>query len=282
MSGDLARLVYSLIEAYHNGGTGSVGGNRYHERHGMVTSYDPERYLAKVMYQPEGQESGWLPIESGHIGESYGIAVGLEPGDGKSTGDQVIVRYQEGDLESGKIVQRVHSDNEKPPTVQSGELVIWTKFKKSQGKSGLSDDSTEAGSSAESDEPEGGQGGSGQQIYLNKDGSLTLTDGNGATEVFDGNGNITLTCKNFTLNASETIIETAGKNIQVDATGTITEIAGGDFGIKGGGNVEVKAAKILGVDGGANVTVQGGGSVTDGSVTPPKDNPPLPKFLVLP
>src|SRR5258707_484899 len=96
---------------------------RYVERHGLVTSYDPEKYLAKVTFQPEGQESGWLPIETAHIGKGYGIAVGLQPGSGsgikgqqqgdenqnsstgQATGDQVIVRYQEGDIESGKIVQ---------------------------------------------------------------------------------------------------------------------------------------------------------------------------------
>ena len=78
--------------------------SRYSERHALVTSFDPQRYLAKVAFQPEGQESGWLPIETGHIGNGYGIAVGLQPGDGKTTGDQVVVRYQEGDFESGKIV----------------------------------------------------------------------------------------------------------------------------------------------------------------------------------
>src|SRR5260370_257355 len=120
--GDLERMVQHIIERLMAG--------RYTERHAIVTSYDPDKYLAKITFQPEGQESGWLPIETGHVGNGFGIAIGLTPGDGKTTGDQVIVRYQEGDIESGKIVQRVHSDQDKPPKVQSGEMVFWARFTK--------------------------------------------------------------------------------------------------------------------------------------------------------
>jgi uncharacterized protein involved in type VI secretion and phage assembly len=195
----LEALVYSLIERYHRN---KLGGAVHHERHAIVTSYDPDKYLAKVMFMPGGQVSGWLPIETGHIGEQYGVAVGLQPGDGKNQGDQVIVRYQEGDLESGKIVQRVHSDNEKPPKVQSGEMVLWTRFRKSDGGPNSA---------------QGAQGGTGQQIYFKNDGSLTITDGNGFTLTADGQGNATLTCKNYTINASG--------NISVSASGSISSSA---------------------------------------------------------
>jgi phage baseplate assembly protein gpV len=131
---------------------------RFTERHGLVTSYDPEKHLAKVMLKPEDQESGWLPIETGHIGAGYGIATGLTPGDGKETGDQVIVRHQEGDFEGGKIVQRVHSNMDKPPKVEAGETVVWTK--------------------------------GGQQMYFNKDGSARIIDGKGGSIRTDGKGNV--------------------------------------------------------------------------------------------
>jgi phage baseplate assembly protein gpV len=169
---------------------------RYVERHGLVTSYDPKTYLAKVTFQPEGQESGWLPIETGHIGNGFGIAIGLTPGKGggqqgggggsggssggqqQDDGDQVIVRYQEGDIESGKIVQRVHSDKDKPPKVEAGEMVFWHK--------------------------------NGAMIFFSKDGSLLLkggkeqasqsqsgdpnsnTDNSVASYKLDGKGNITV------------------------------------------------------------------------------------------
>ena len=91
MSGNLENLILTVIERWYT--------SRYSERHGLVTSYDPKKHLAKVKLMPHGQESGWLPIETGHIGDGFGIAVGLTPGDGKSTGDQVVVRFQEGDYE---------------------------------------------------------------------------------------------------------------------------------------------------------------------------------------
>lgn len=230
---------------------------RFSEKHAIVTSYDPDKHLAKVTFQPSGQESGWLPIETGHIGDGYGIASGLQPGDGKTTGDQVVVRFQEGDLEAGKIVQRVHSDDQKPPKVESGETVIWTRFQKSNGGK---------------ESANGAQGGTGQMIFLKKDGSMVVTDGNGATMTMDGNGNIAIKCKNFKMEAQETII--------TKSSGVTTIHAGGDLGLKGDGNAELTSGGITGVDAGGSVIVKGGGDASDGSVSPPAGQPPLPPFQV--
>ena len=239
---------------------------RQHERHGIVTSYDPKTYLAKVAFQPQGQESGWLPIETGHIGSTYGIVVGLQPGQGgvnaqgqggsvgpqsQNQGDQVIVRFQLGDDEAGKIVQRVHSESDPPPQAQSGEIIIYTKFQKSGGPT--------------PDAAQGGQGGTGQQVYWKNDGSLSLTDGNGAAIMLDGNGNVKISCK----------------NLQIDAKQTITAIAGQDLGIKANNNLEVKAGSVTGIDAGSAVTVQGKGDVADLQVTPPSGQPQIPPFTVI-
>jgi len=214
MSGDLENLILSTIERYM--------ASRYSERHGLVTSYDPERYLAKVTFQPEGQESGWLPIETGHIGNGFGIAVGLQPGDGKQSGDQVIVRYQEGDFESGKIVQRVHSDNDRPPTVQSGEMVFWTRFQKTATQqSGLSDDTTDPTSGSEQDASSGQQG-SGQQIFFKNDGSITFMDGAGSTLVMDGKGNYSITCQNMTETINQNHSTTVSGNRSLSMKGSDT------------------------------------------------------------
>lgn len=205
--GDLENMIQHAIERLMAG--------RYTERHGLVTSYDPKKHLAKVTFQPEGQESGWLPIETGHIGNGFGIAIGLTPGSGKgsgqggaggggngsqsssqgggekqSQGDQVIVRYQEGDIESGKIVQRVHSDEDKPPEVQSGEMVFWHKngakifFSKDGSlllQGGKEDDSSSSGGTAK---------GSPAGTDTSKD---TV-----ASYKLDGKGNITMTGKSKT------------------------------------------------------------------------------------
>jgi hypothetical protein len=230
MSGHLENLILSVVERWW--------ASRYSERHGIVTSYDPKKYLAKVTFQPEGQESGWLPIETGHIGQGYGIVIGLQPGQGgvdsqgqggqsgpeqNNQGDQVIVRFQEGDVESGKIVQRVHSDQDTPPQAQSGEIIIWTKFQKSGGQT--------------PDAADGGQGGTGQQIYLKKDGSITWTDGNGATIAFDGKGNCTLNCKKLTHNVDD--------DFQLNVKGNqILSIKGNDsVSISGNKSVSIKGSR---------------------------------------
>jgi hypothetical protein len=139
----LHNFVHRAVEKFSAG--------RHSERHGLVTSYNPQTHLAKVTFQPEGMESGWLPIETSHIGNGWGDLVGLTPGSGQGSsssvggstsggtssgggtsggggagqgqGDQVIVRLQEGDFEAGKIVQRVHSDVDIPPIVQQGEML---------------------------------------------------------------------------------------------------------------------------------------------------------------
>lgn len=117
---DLEPMIYRCIENFISG--------RRQERVGLVTSYDPKTHTAKVMFQPEQFESGSIPIEVPMMGNNYGMVSGLVPGDGKTTGDQVVVRYQEGDFESGKISGRLHSDVDMPPQVQSGEHALVSQF----------------------------------------------------------------------------------------------------------------------------------------------------------
>jgi phage baseplate assembly protein gpV len=241
-AGDLENVILHVIERWIAG--------RYTERHGLVTSYDSKKYLAKVTFQPEGQESGWLPIETGHVGQGYGIAMGLQPGSGSgvqgqqqgdsgqsgsdsngATGDQVIVRYQEGDIESGKIVQRVHSDKDTPPEAKSGELLFWTKFKQ--------DDSPGPDAAAD-----GQSGSKGQQIYFKKDGSLVFTDGNGATITLDGQGNMVFACKKYTVNASDDIKLISAKNALLKGASAILYATGSAF-IKAAAAINAKAASNL-------------------------------------
>jgi phage baseplate assembly protein gpV len=206
----LLNLIRREIERFH--------ASRYTERHGLVSSYDPKTHLAKVVFQPEAQESGWLPIETGHIGDGWGILIGVTPGSGKSgggagggspsqnSGDQVIVRYQEGDFESGKIVQRVHSDMDKPPRVEAGEMLFQHK--------------------------------TGSKVFMDKDGKITITDKTGNSSiVMDGAGNITVkagssgniaiqaTNVNVTGNLSATGNISSSQNItaaqNITATGTV-------------------------------------------------------------
>jgi hypothetical protein len=180
---DLLNIIRREIERFH--------ATRQIERHALVTSYDPDKHLAKVNFMPDGQGSGWLPIETGHMGDGFGILVGLTPGKGKGDGgdgdgDQVIVRFQEGDLESGKIVKVVHSDKDKPPKVESGEFLIkvksgsFMKFDK-DGQITI-------------------QQAKGQKLHLDKDGGATLSTDNKGITVSSGSATTALTGQNVDMN----------------------------------------------------------------------------------
>lgn len=85
-------------------------------RFGTVTSVDPAAATARVMLQPEGVLTGWLPVLSPWIGAGWGLSCPPSPG------DQVLVLPQEGDAEHGVIVGRGFSDAQRPPPAPAGEL----------------------------------------------------------------------------------------------------------------------------------------------------------------
>lgn len=89
-----------------------------HARVGIVTSSDPRTGAAKVMLQPEGVLTGWLPVLTQWAGSGWGISCPPVPG------DQVLVVPQEGSLACGAIVGRLYSNNVRPPDADPGELVI--------------------------------------------------------------------------------------------------------------------------------------------------------------
>lgn len=75
---------------------------------GLVQSYDPANHCVKVIHQPEGTMSGWLPVSTAAAGKSWGI---WAPPD---MGQQVVIAYHQGDPDSGIVVGMIHSD-ENPP-----------------------------------------------------------------------------------------------------------------------------------------------------------------------
>ena len=85
-------------------------------RFGLVSSFDPVAYAARVLLQPENVLSGWLPILSAWAGNGWGFAAPLTPG------DQVLVVAQEADAEHGIIIGCVWSAVDKTPGAPSGEL----------------------------------------------------------------------------------------------------------------------------------------------------------------
>ena len=87
-------------------------------RVGLVSAYDPEKHAVRVRLQPEDVETGWIPITEGHIGNGYGIAIG------PNIGDQLEVQFQGSDPETARILGRLYSNEDRPPRVEAGEVLI--------------------------------------------------------------------------------------------------------------------------------------------------------------
>lgn len=124
---------------------------------GLVTSYDPDHYAVKVQLQPppaegEAAETGWLPVWSPWIGQSWGF---FSP---PNVGDQVLVLFPGGDGQIGLVVGGIFSDLDKPLPVPAKEF--WLQQEK------------------------------GAFVKLTADGKLTLNDGHGASVVLSGDGKI--------------------------------------------------------------------------------------------
>jgi phage baseplate assembly protein gpV len=85
-------------------------------RIGTISSYDAASHAVKVLIQPEGTESNWMPLGAIGIGNGWGVAIGPQ------LGDQVHVLFEHGDFEAGTIVARVFSTVQAAPPVPSGEI----------------------------------------------------------------------------------------------------------------------------------------------------------------
>lgn len=85
-------------------------------RFGIVTSYDPSRYAAKVRIQPEDYETGFLPVATPWVGNDWGL---FAP---PTAGDVVEVHFQEGGKEAAYIALRFFGNVAQPLSVPSGEF----------------------------------------------------------------------------------------------------------------------------------------------------------------
>jgi phage baseplate assembly protein gpV len=87
-------------------------------RLGTVSGLHAKKHAAKVLIQPEGVESGWLPVGTLSIGRGWGIH--CLP----NIGDQVAVHFVDGDFSSGVIGLRYFSLVDKPMDSKAGELLL--------------------------------------------------------------------------------------------------------------------------------------------------------------
>ena len=92
------------------------GTGRSLPRRGTISSYDPAKYAAKVIVQPEGYETGFIPIGSDWVGNGWGLFAGPTPG------DEVEINYQEGGKNAPYIGKRFYGNLAQPLPVPSGEF----------------------------------------------------------------------------------------------------------------------------------------------------------------
>ncbi|QEL18709.1 phage baseplate assembly protein V [Limnoglobus roseus] len=85
-------------------------------RMGIVSSYDPNRYAAKVTIQPEGFETGFLPVATPWVGSGWGMFCPPTPG------DVVDVHFQEGGKLAAYVSLRFYGNAAPPLNVPSGEF----------------------------------------------------------------------------------------------------------------------------------------------------------------
>ena len=83
---------------------------------GTITSVNYNDSTARLIIQPDGVLSGWLPVLSPWVGDGWGMI--CPP----STGDQVLFVPQEGDIEQGVIIGRSFSNKQRPPAAPDGEF----------------------------------------------------------------------------------------------------------------------------------------------------------------
>lgn len=95
---------------------GNTDQERAGTRLGTISGYDPANFMAKVLLQPDGIETGWLPIASIGVGNGWGIQVA------PNLGDVVEIEFQDGGPEGGLITGRFFNNSARPGAVPTSEI----------------------------------------------------------------------------------------------------------------------------------------------------------------
>lgn len=91
----------------------------------VVTAYNPKTYAVKGIIVPHEIESGWVQITGDHIGKGFGNLAGPKVGSADALdGDQFAIEFDRGDPNTLVATHRIFSDQDKPPVVQSGEMLL--------------------------------------------------------------------------------------------------------------------------------------------------------------
>ena len=264
----LENVIFRAITRYMAG--------RYTERHGTITSYDPKTYRAKCIIYPEGFESGWCDIEAEHAGVftgkdgkkyPYGILAGPATSSRETTansntgstspspagqtnnnnpGDQVIVRFQEGDFEAGKIVKRLFSNKRPPPEVKSGEILV--------------------------------QHVSQNKLFFDEKKQIQEIHYSGGSEIWDKTGNWTLITNKLVMTIQDHPDIKQAASLIFDGKSNIALTAAGDPQVPNSGVIAMGAANSISATAGTTMTLISGQAMTvyaGGAMTVETNSQPL-------
>ncbi|HQT26280.1 MAG TPA: hypothetical protein PLK99_06745, partial [Burkholderiales bacterium] len=87
-------------------------------KYGNVTAYDPNDYTVKVIIQPIGIETGFIPLAAAWVGNNYGAVFGPQ------IGDSVRLDFVDGSYQAALVGGRFFNNSARPPVVQAGQGAI--------------------------------------------------------------------------------------------------------------------------------------------------------------
>lgn len=161
-------------------------------RMATISSYNPAKHAVKVIYQPEGVESAWMPLAALGVGNGFGLL------SGPNEGDMVEVDFTDNDYATPKVIARFFSNAAVPPAVPSGEH--WLVHE------------------------------SGSFIKVTNDGKVTVRDAGGSTVVMNGDGTGTMSfADGLTIDANTTVngwIKASGDITDSTGSGNSRSMAG--------------------------------------------------------
>lgn len=90
---------------------------------GKVNAFDPSTYQVQVLLQAATDDApalatGWIPLASPWTGDGWGMFVPA------STGDLILVFFQDGSLQNPIAGMRIFYDEQLPTEVQGGEMYL--------------------------------------------------------------------------------------------------------------------------------------------------------------
>lgn len=87
-------------------------------KYGQISAYNPNDYTVKVIIQPQGIETGFIPLAAIWVGNELGAVFG------PAIGDSVRLDFIDGSIQATVVSGRFFNNGARPPVVQSGQAAL--------------------------------------------------------------------------------------------------------------------------------------------------------------